>query len=378
MKVAINCWILRNKQIDGIGYFTINAISRMIRNNPAVEFQLLCDKNFTEDYFDFPNAVKYRVFPALRHPVLYVIYMEFILPFFLWKHRPDVFLSADGFLCLSTSIPQVSIIYDINFEHRPQDIALKNRLYFRFFFRKFARKAKRIATISEYSKNDIVDFYKIDPAKIDNVSCGINSNFNKLSEAEKQETRAKWSEGKPYFFFVGSMHPRKNINRLIQAFELFKINTGADCKLLLGGAIMWMKSDIETAYTGSKFKNDILFTGRLSDQDLQSLLGASFALSFVPLFEGFGLPVVEAMSCEVPIICSNTTSLPEVAGDATLLVDPFKIEDIAAAMEKLYNDPALCAALVEKGRLQRQKFTWDNTAKLLWNTVLSALNKNHQ
>ncbi len=376
MKVAINCWVLRNKQIDGIGYFTINSISRIIRNNPDVEFQILCDKNFTEDYFDFRNVTKHRIFPPFRHPILYIFYMEFILPLFLKKHKPDVFLSADGFLSLLSSTPQVSIIYDINFEHRPQDIALKNRLYFRFFFRRFARKAKRIATISEYSKKDIVDFYKIDPGKIDNVSCGINSNFNKLTAQEVQEIRAKWSGGKPYFFFVGSMHPRKNIGRLIEAFELFKRNTGADLKLVMGGSIMWMKSDIEAAFTNSKFKDDILFTGRLSDKDLQGLLGASFALSFVPLFEGFGLPVVEAMSCEVPIICSNTTSLPEVAGDATLLVDPFKIEDIAAAMEKLYNNPELCLTLVEKGRVQREKFTWDNTAKLLWNTVVRTAHKN--
>ena len=95
MKIAINCWILRNKQIDGIGYFTINSVSRIIKDHPEVQFQVLCDKNFTEDYFDNLNVTKHHIFPALRHPLLYIFYMEFILPFFLRKHKPDVFVSAE-------------------------------------------------------------------------------------------------------------------------------------------------------------------------------------------------------------------------------------------------------------------------------------------
>ena len=207
MKIAINCWLLRNKQLDGMGYFTVNTISRLIHMHPEVHFQILCDKNFTENYFDFKNVSAHPVFPALRHPLLYLYYMEIVVKKFLKKHRPDIFVSTDGFLCLSASTKQLSIIYDINFEHFPKDIKLKNRIYFRFFFKRFARKAKRIATISEYSKMDISKFYQIPPGKIDNVSCGINSNFFPLANERITEIRREVSEGKPYFFFVGSMHP---------------------------------------------------------------------------------------------------------------------------------------------------------------------------
>ena len=368
MKIAINCWVLRNKQLDGIGYFTINSISRIIKAHPEVHFQVLCDKKFTENYFDFENVTKHRIFPALRHPVLYVFYMEFILPFFLKKHKPDLFVSAEGFLSLLSGCKQVPIIYDINFEHKPEDLKWKNRVYFRFFFKRFARKAKRIATISEYSKRDIASFYKIDEALIDNVSCGINSNFQPLTAAEVEATRIKWSGGKPYFFFVGSMHPRKNIKRLIEAFNLFKKNTNANLKLILAGSILWSKSEIETTYTGSAYASDIVFTGRLSDADLQRVLGAAFALSFVPVFEGFGLPIVEAMQCGVPVICSNLTSMPEVAGEATILVDPFNVKDIAAGMQKLYTDNDLCMRLIEMGHQQKDLFSWDKTASLLWDS----------
>ncbi|MEO7922240.1 MAG: glycosyltransferase family 1 protein [Chitinophagaceae bacterium] len=374
MTICINCWILRNKKLDGIGYFTVNAIANLVRNHPEVQFQVLCDKKFTEDYFDFPNVSKHPIFPALRHPLLYVFYMEIVLPLFLRKRRPDIMVSMDGFLSLLSGCPQLPVIYDINFEHKPKDLKLKNRIYYKFFFKRFARKAKRIATISAYSKKDIADYYKIDPARIDNVSCGINSNFSPLGVEEIAVVRDKWSGGKPYFFFVGSMHPRKNIKRLIDAFNLFKKKTGADLKLILAGSILWSKTEIEDSYAGSAYKEDIYFTGRLSDEDLQQLLGAALALSFVPIFEGFGLPIVEAMQADVPVICSNVTSMPEVAGDAALMVDPFNVESIAGAMEKLSADNELRQQLIIKGREQKKLFSWNNTAELLWNCIAKALN----
>ena len=369
MTVAINCWILRNKKLDGIGYFTVNAVANLIKAHPEVQFKILCDKKFTEDYFDFPNVTKHKIFPALRHPLLYVFYMELVLPFFLRKHKPDVMVSADGYLSLLSKCKQIPIIYDINFEHKPEDIKLKNRIYFKFFFKRFARKAKRIATISEYSKKDIADYYKIDPATIDNVSCGINSNFSPLNAQEINEVKNKWSGGKPYFFFVGSMHPRKNIKRLIDAFNLFKEKTNSDFKLILAGSILWSKTEIEDSYTNSPYKDDIIFTGRLSDNDLQKMLGAAYALSFVPIFEGFGLPIVEAFQSGVPVICSNVTSMPEVAGNAALMVDPFSIESIADGMKKLSNDSELRNQLIAKGHIQKKLFSWTRTAQLLWESI---------
>jgi glycosyltransferase involved in cell wall biosynthesis len=373
MKIAINCWVLRNKQLDGIGYFTINAVARMIRQHPDIQFQILCDKNFTEDYFQFPNVTQYRVFPPYRHPVLYLLFMETVVPFFLNRHKPDVFLSMEGFLSLFSRCKQVPLIHDINFEHKPEDLKWQNRLYFRFFFKRFARKATRIATISEYSKMDIARFYHVPSAKIDNVSGGIRDNFRPLSPAEIQDVRIQWSSGKPYFFFVGSMHPRKNIKRLLEAFSLFKEKTGSDIKLVLAGSILWKTADLKDAYESSSCKEDIIFTGRLSDDDLRKVLGAALALSFVPIFEGFGLPIVEAMQSDVPVICSNVSSMPEVAGDAALLVDPYDLNSISMAMEKIFSDAGLRALLIQRGNLQKEKFSWDRTALLLWQTLQRAV-----
>ena len=135
MKITVNCWILRNKQLDGIGNFTIETLRPLIAAHPEIEFQILCDKNFTEDYFDFPNTTKHRIFPALRHPVLYVLYMEIVVGHFLRKHKPDLFLGMDGFLCLNSRTKQLPVIYDLNFEHYPKDLPFRNRFYFRTFFK---------------------------------------------------------------------------------------------------------------------------------------------------------------------------------------------------------------------------------------------------
>lgn len=374
MKIVINCWVLRNKQIDGIGYFTINTLQRIIQSNPEVSFILLCDKGFTEPYFNFKNVTIKKTFPPYRHPLLYVFYMEFVVPFVLGRLKPDLFVSAEGFLSLISPCRQMPIIYDLNFEHYPENLAWKNRVYFRFFFKRFAKKATRIATISEYSKTDIVNFYKIPASKIDNVSCGINSNFYVLTDEEKKLTREKYSSGLPYFFFVGSMHPRKNMNRLLLAFNEFKKRTGSDFKMVIAGAMVWNRSDIEASYEASPYKNDIHFVGRLSDDELKLALGAAYALTFVPIFEGFGLPIVEAFQAGVPVLAAKATSLPEVAGDAAVYADPFDVESITAGMISLYeNKYDLCHELVSRGFEQKKLFSWDRTASLLWKSILSAV-----
>ena len=373
MKIAVNCWILRNRQIDGIGNFTIETLKPLIKAHPEIEFQILCDKNFTEDYFNFSNVTKHRIFPALRHPVLYVFYMEIVLGYFLKKHQPDLFLGMDGYLCLNSGTKQLPVIYDLNFEHYPKDLPLRNRIYFRTFFKRFAKKAKRIATISEYSKEDIVKIYGINPAVIDNVSCGIKDKFFPLSEEQKAQNKIKYSAGKDYFFFVGSMHPRKNIIRLFKAFDLFKKQTGSNFKLVLAGHIMLDNISIKSALDLMKYKTDVVFTGRVTDEELNELLGAACCLTYVPVFEGFGLPIAEAFQAGVPVICSNVTSMPEVAGDAALQVNPFDETAIAAAMKKIYDEPALRETLILKGYQQKKIFTWQKTAALLYNSIMKCV-----
>lgn len=373
MKIVVNCWILRNKLIDGIGNFTIETLRPLIAAHPEIEFQILCDKNFTEAYFDFPNVTKHHIFPPYRHPILYLFYMEFAVGAFLKKHKPDLFLSMEGFLCLQAKCKQLPVIYDLNFEHQPKDLPLRNRLYFRNLYPKFARKATRIATISEYSKEDIHKTYGISPDLIDNVSCGVKEKFNPLDKELIDKIKNKYAGGEEYFFFIGSMHPRKNIVRLLEAFELFKHASKAPLKLILAGNIFWGDETIKLVLNSMRFKSEVIFPGRINDEELALLLGSAYALTFVPTFEGFGLPIVEAFQCDVPVISSNTTSMPEVAGDAALLANPFDVEDIAGKMKIIWENKGLRSELIERGRSQKKIFSWKRTAALLYDSISNCI-----
>lgn len=373
MTIAFNCWVLRNKNIDGIGNVVIETLQHMIRQHPEVHFILLCDKNFTGNYFNFPNAIIYRIFPPYRHPVLYFLYLEFVLPAFLKKHQPDLFVGMDGMISLRSKTKQIAMIHDLNFEHYPENLPLRNRVYYQYFFKRFARKATRIVTVSNYTRQDVMKLYQISAEKIDVMLLGAKQVFQPLPASTITTTRDRYTMGRPYFLFVGSMHARKNIQRLMQAFEIFKSTTKSDFKLVLAGNILWEAGEIRSVYESLQYKNDIAFPGRISDEELKHVLGAAYCLTFVPLFEGFGLPIVEAFQAGVPVICSNTSSMPEVAGHAALLVDPFNTQEIAEAMNTVYADKNLITSLIKKGNERKQLFNWENSAVWLYDSIQKAI-----
>ncbi|MEJ7679533.1 MAG: glycosyltransferase family 1 protein [Segetibacter sp.] len=154
---------------------------------------------------------------------------------------------------------------------------------------------------------------------------------------------------------------------------MFKKETGAPIKLIIAGKSLYKVKDIFQKHDQMLFKSDVIFTGRVSDEKINDMLGAAFALTFVPTFEGFGIPVIEAMQCELPVICSNITSMPEIAGNAALLVNPINVDEIKNAMINLYRSPSLRMDLIEKGRQRKNIFSWKRTADLLWKSITKCL-----
>jgi glycosyltransferase involved in cell wall biosynthesis len=198
----------------------------------------------------------------------------------------------------------------------------------------------------------------------------VNEEFHPLPESERSSLRSQYSEDKPYFFFIGGLYPRKNIGRLIEAFEQFKDKTGMPHKLLIGGKTVYGTQEWIDQAAKSKYATDIKFLGRVKSQDeLNKLYNGAEALAYVSLFEGFGIPCLEAMRCGTPVITSNTSSLPEVCGDAAFYVDPLSVESIAAGLEAIATDEALRRELMEKGLQRQAEFTWDKTAELVWGLI---------
>jgi glycosyltransferase involved in cell wall biosynthesis len=371
-KIVVNCWVLRNRELDGIGNFTVQALGNVIKNHPEQHFEILVDKQFENKYFNYPNVTFHRIFPALRHPLLYIFFLEIVLPRYLKKLKPALVISMDGFLSLRSSFRQLPVIYDLNFEHYPENLPWRNRIYYRFFFPRFVHKARHILTISDYSKNDIINTYGVDAQKIDNISCGISSYFSHCTEIEKYEVKKKYTVGNDYFFFAGTMHPRKNIPALIKAFTEFKKSDKNSFKLVLAGNIMWDDNTIRNLLESNPDKNDIVLTGRINNEELRLLLGSTWCLVFVPIFEGFGLPIVEAWQCGAPVICSNVTSMPEVVGNAAITVDPLDTTEIAMAMKKIM-DVNMREKYVQLGKERKDIFSWSKTAALFWDSILKTM-----
>lgn len=370
MKIAVSTRLLLPDRLDGWGRFTLEVLRPMVEQHPEHEFIFLFDRKFDPQFVLGPNVTPVVVHPQARHPWLWHIWFEWMLPKVLKRHGADVFLSPDGYLSLGTDVPSLSVIHDLNFLHNPGDLKSGHSRYFNTNFPRFAQKAARIATVSEYSKQDIVANYGIDPAKVDVVYNGVSERFQPIAPFKRMAAMVKWSGGAPYFIFVGAMHPRKNIVRMLQAYDRFRAECESPLKLVLVGNRQWWTAEMEAALAAMAHRKDVIFTGRVSEPDLQQLLGAAFASVYVSTFEGFGIPIIEAFQAGVPVITSNVTSMPEVAGDAALLVDPLRVDAISAAMHRIWNDAALREDLMAKGKVQASMFTWERTSDLLWQSLM--------
>ena len=375
MKIAVNTRLLLNERLDGIGRFTDETLRIITSQHPEHRFFFYFDRKYDQKFIYNSNVQPVVLLPQARHPFLFLSWFEASLPLHFKFSKPDLFLSPDGFLSLTTKVKSVGVIHDLNFEHFPEDIPWLVRKYYKTMFPRFAQKASRIATVSEYSKMDIAETYGISPSKIDVVYNGAGNIFKPLPVDEKQMVRQKFSKGSEYFFFVGTLHPRKNLVNLFKAFDQFKKSGSTDIKLVLAGARMWWTDDIRLAYEAMEHRDEVIFTGRVSDQDLASLMASALALTYVSYFEGFGIPILEAFCCDTPVITSNLTSMPEVAGNAAILTDPFSINSIAEAMQKVASDSAFRQKMIDTGREQRDKFSWQQTAEKLWDCVEKAMER---
>lgn len=373
MRIAINTRFLLSSKMEGFGWYTYEVVKRLVEQHPEHEFVFFFDRAFDPKYVFGPNVTPVVLNPPARHPVLFYIWFEWSVKRALKKYNIDVFFSPDGYLSLGSKVPQVGVIHDLNFEHYPQDIPWQPRMYLKHFFPKFARKATQIVTVSNYSKQDICATYGVPESNVTVGWNGASELFKPLDESEIVAVRTQHSSGRPYFIFVGALHPRKNVGRLLEAYKHF-CERNAAIDLLIVGETLWKNTQLQLPELSEAVKGRIHFTGHVSQTDLTRLVGAAHSLVYVPYFEGFGIPLVEAMKCGIPIISGNKTSLPEVAGEAALYCDPFDVDSITAAMHQLVNDQELYDRLA-KSSLERGKlFSWDHTANACWDAIVASFN----
>lgn len=375
MRIAVNTRLLLKGKLEGIGWFTYQTLEHIVKQHPEHQFYFLFDREYDEQFVFAQNVTPIVVHPQARHPILFYLWFEWAIPLVLKKYKIDLFLSTDGYMSLGTSVPTCLVVHDLAFEHYPEHFVLSHRMYWRHYSPLFAKKAKRIATVSTFSKEDIASRYDIDPNNIDVVYNGAHDEYVPLSAEERDKVKEQYADGCEYFVFAGALHPRKNIVNLLKAFVIFKKRQRTNMKLVIAGRPAWKYEEVEQMRVTMPFKDDVKWVGYMNVDELSKVIGGAYALVYASLFEGFGIPILESLQCNVPAIVSNTSSMPEVAGDAALLVDPTDPDDIAAKMHTLYKDEALRSKLIANASAQVAKFNWQASADKLWACMMLCTKK---
>ena len=374
MRIAVNARLLANQKLEGMGLYIVEVVRQLLRNTDH-EFLLLTDRPGALP--DFPRPVE-RVIasPPARHPVLFYAWFEWAVPRALRKWRADAFLSLENFCSLRTTVPTLLVIHDLAYRHLPEGVSAVQLAYYRRYMPRFARRADALLTVSEATRRDVSEAYGIPEDEIGVAYNGVRGKFRRLSPKQVSSVRERFTQGQPYFIYVGSVHPRKNVHGLIRAFDRFKSETGLPHRLVIAGRIAWKAGETTDALHASPYREHIVLPGYVEEAQLGELIGAATALALVSFFEGFGVPVIEAFNCGVPAVVSDRSSLPEVAGPGGLLVDPNDTRDITAALTKLATDSDARQVLAKAGETHAAQFTWQRTGRQI-SEALRGLAPNH-
>ena len=373
MRVAVNTRFLLPDYLEGYGYFIQETFSRITANHPEHEFIFIFDRPYEQQFVFDKNVTPVVAGPPARHPLLWKWWYDIKVPAVLRKYKADVFVSCDGFCSLRTRVPQCLVVHDLAFLHYPDLISRSHFSFYKRYTPAFLNKAASVATVSDFSKNDILHEYDVEPGKINVVYSAAKPLFVPLTVEERQRVKEKHTGGKEYFLYTGSIHPRKNLMNLLKAFSVFKKKQKTGMKLVLAGRLAWKYESFSKDLETYKYREDVVLTGYLPEAELARLTASAYAMVYPSFFEGFGVPVLEAMQCQVPVITSAESAMQEVAGQAALYTDPADYTDIAEKMILLYKDETLRSCLCATGLERATAFNWDRTANLLWQSVLQAI-----
>jgi glycosyltransferase involved in cell wall biosynthesis len=364
MRVGIYAETIKESQPRGIGLYVLNLINALASQDKSNEYLLYFQHDLFRTVFDCARLVKADniVLRPVRYPRALMdryprLWWDFHLPNCIKWDRLDVFHGPNHFVPAVSSVGTVLTIHDLAY--------FKMQLYspamtaaYREWTLKSLRRATRVIAISESTRRDI-DALGIPAEKVALVYSGGGSAISQRSNVSGDTTGLSLPER--FILFVGTLHPRKNIPFLVRAFAKLK-QAGFPHSLVLAGKPDSATAEIEQAITELGIRNDVVITGYLPDEAIRSLYAKADLFVLPSRYEGFGMIIQEAMACGVPVIAANTSSLPEVVGDAGLLVSPDDVVELAHAMQRLLTDTELRNECTRRGRLQAQRFTWERCA----------------
>ena len=359
MKIGLDIRCLTESQYSGISEYTYNLLYHLFQVDHKNQYFLFYNssKISTVPKFDFPN-ITYKEFKYPNKIFNLSLRLLKIAEVDKLIGGVDLYIVPNFvFLNLSNDCKKILIVHDLSFELYPEFFTFKQRLWHKLIGPKqLCQQSDKIIAISQNTKNDIVKLYKIPEKKIQVVHQGINQLFfQPITDADKNKIKEKYKLPQNYIFALGNLEPRKNLQTLISAFE--KISD-PDTYLVIAGGAGWKNKNIYKLQKKSSKKNRIKFLGYVDSADKPALYALAKVFVYPSIYEGFGLPPVEAMACGTPIITSFSSSLPEAVGDAGLMIDPNNINELADTINKVLTDEQLAAKLIAKGKTRSQQFNW--------------------
>lgn len=378
MTIGIDIRVLARGARTGVEEYTINLLSHLLPLDKSIHYKLFYNafnkvgldypwlnlSNVSLCDFRIPNRAFFATTRYLGQPRIDKLLKGI-----------DVYFNPHFFTApVSKNCRKIITFHDLSFKRHPEFFSRRKQVWQIFLMqaKKEAKKADKIIAVSESTKNDLISLYKINPDKIRVIYSGIESKNNQQETASN--IRSKYNLPDKFILYFGTIEPRKNIVGLIKAFEILKDGQNfPDLKLVLAGTMGWLYNDILRTARESKYSRDIIFTGFIEEQDKPSLYKLAELFVYPSFFEGFGFPPLEAMAAGVPVIVSNNSSLPEIAGNAGLMINPYDVREMTWLMRTALTDNALRERLIKNGFEQAKKFSWqrcaEETLKLISNAV---------
>jgi glycosyltransferase involved in cell wall biosynthesis len=312
---------------------------------------------FARAYPNFSVRRLPRPTPIVRAPVALAVEL---------RRRPVDLLHVQYTAPPFCPVPVVATIHDLAFEHHPETFTRRGSWQMKLTVRRTARRAARVATVSEFSREDLLRTYRLSPEKVVVTYNGVEPRFQPIPEDHREaaSVRDRWGIAGPYILALGSLQPRKNLPRLIRAYgALRRRHPQINHQLVIAGRDLWLTGEIHRQVAEEPWAREIVRTGYVPDEALPALYRNADLLVYPSFFEGFGLPPIEAMACGVPVVTSHVGSLPEVCGEAAAWIDPFDEDSIERVMLEVLTNPDRQASMRVAGLEQARRFDWQQTAR---------------
>ncbi len=393
MNIVVDIRPLMEGKISGIETYTINVLRELFKLDTKNSYILfangakdvsnklpqLSGDNVSIIQTKIPNKILNLSISLLRYPKLDRLIIKYLkkhpgkAPKNMKEPTIDLFFMPDlRPTALTKKVKKITVVHDLSFRHFPGFFSKKTRLWYKILRpKREIEKSTEIIAVSSFTKHDLIETFKIPEEKITVIHEGIDENFCRNKTTISTEIRGKYHLPENYFLFLSTIEPRKNIQGMVRGFIIYKrLNRSDNSKLVIAGK----KNQKIFSQVMHDDHPDIIFCGFIDEKDKAEVISGAKVFIYPSFFEGFGLPLLEAMKCETPIITSNTSSMPEIAGDAAILINPRFPEEMAYAMEKI-QDPVRISELKKHMAEQVKKFTWKECASKTLNVFMKAFGK---